>query len=303
MEDLTEFLQEQFPDSEGILVGCKIDTTTASYECCEYDIILFKDSPLCDNEKNLDLINFNNKILEIRWFNYDQISTNKTINFLNFELLNKNSGLKSKMDETFTTRKDYNIKNLPMEIRKKAILNALKCNNVFKLLERENINTNLILFNLKILNINIIELFIQYLLKENPKPSHLKYQITCIKQLNFKIKEQIDILLDCLHIERSNISSITRSERALFFLLGNNNPEIRLALEKIRYLKTKSKYVDAYLLIHSVIKNQNYDNSYIKNYNKILNYVLDTQNKDKNILIKECKLLFEINKSFIKNFY
>jgi hypothetical protein len=302
MEDLINFLHQQFPHSEGILVGCKIDHTT-SYECCEYDIILVEDGPSFDSKKNHQLIKFNSKKLEVRYFNYEQFSANKNNNFLNFEMLNKNTGLRAKMNDIFTKRKNYNIKNLPIEIRKRAISNALKYNNVFKLLEREDVDTNLILFNLKMLNIDIIELFIKYSLIENPRPSHLKYQIKYLKQHDFKIKEQVDVLLDYLHIERANISSITRSEKALFFLLGNNHPQIKLLLEKLDYLKTKSKYVDAYLLIHSIIKNQNFDTMYIKNYNKILNYVIDTQNEDKNKLFKECKMLFEINKSFIKNFY
>jgi hypothetical protein len=176
------------------------------------------------------------------------------------------------------------------------------------MLEKGNYDTNIVLYYLKVLNISILELVILLLLQENPKPSHLKYQIkTLIENNDIKIREILDILLNNIHIERSNISSISRSENAMNFFVDNfnnkNAPYVKLALDKLRYFKNKSQYVDAYLLVHCFIKNQNLDNIYVKNYSKFLNYALDTQIKENVSLTKESETLFDINKYFIKNIY
>jgi hypothetical protein len=62
-------------------------------------------------------------------------------------------------------------------------------------------------------------------------------------------------------------------------------------------------YVDASLLIHGFIRRQNLDANYIKNYNRLLNQILDIQIKEKTILLKEIETLFNINKSLFKNIY
>ena len=62
-------------------------------------------------------------------------------------------------------------------------------------------------------------------------------------------------------------------------------------------------YVDGNLLVHSFVKKHNFDESYIKNYSKIINRILDVQIKEKTVLLKELEMLFNINKSVAKNNY
>jgi hypothetical protein len=62
-------------------------------------------------------------------------------------------------------------------------------------------------------------------------------------------------------------------------------------------------YVDGNLLIHSFIKNHYFNNDYVQNYNKLLNYILDIPNKDEIKLIKELELLFNIIKNLFRNSY
>ena len=90
------------------------------------------------------------------------------------------------------------------------------------------------------------------------------------------------------------------------FLLEHNNChhlEIESFKAKLNFFRTKSMYVDANLLIHSFIKRQNFSKNYINSYNRLLNFILDIQNKEKTTLLKELDLLFNTIKNFIKNSY
>ncbi len=162
------------------------------------------------------------------------------------------------------------------------------------------------------MSFNVLELFIQLFHKDYPRPTHLKYQANQIKENNPRIKESMDIVLDYLQLERSNISTITRSEKSLFFLLNHtkhldHHMQIHKVSEmlssKLNHFKSKSMYVDANLLIHGFIRRQNMDANYIENYNRLLNQILDIQIKEKTTLLKEFETLFNINKSLIKNVY
>lgn len=162
------------------------------------------------------------------------------------------------------------------------------------------------------MSFNVLELFIQMFHCDSPRPTHLKYQVNQIKENNPRIKESIDIVLDYLQLERSNISTITRSEKSLFFLLNHtkhlnhlmhSHKVSEIICSKLKYFKNQSMYVDANLLIQGFVKRQNLDADYIKNYNRLLNQILDIQIKEKTILLKEIETLFNINKSLIKNIY
>ena len=79
--------------------------------------------------------------------------------------------------------------------------------------------------------------------------------------------------------------------------------EIEFFKNKLQYFKKKSMYVDANLLIHSFLKNENFNINYIRDYNKLLNYILDIPNKETIIILKELNYLFNIINNFIKNSY
>lgn len=83
----------------------------------------------------------------------------------------------------------------------------------------------------------------------------------------------------------------------------HNHKRSEILSSKLNYFKDQSMYVDANLLIHDFIRKQNLDANYIKNYNRLLNQILDIQIKEKTILLKEIETLFNINKSLVKNIY
>ena len=130
--------------------------------------------------------------------------------------------------------------------------------------------------------------------------------MNALKEKNVKIKEHVDTLSEYLELDRSNVSTITRSEKSLTFLLKHakhHSHEVELLETKVTFFKEKSMYVDANLLVHSYMKRHSFDENYITNYGKIMNHILDIQIKEKTVLLKELEVLFNINKSIVKNNY
>ncbi len=148
-------------------------------------------------------------------------------------------------------------------------------------------------------------MLIKLYLNEYPSPSHAKYQIKMIREKNMKIREWVDLLQEYLGIERSNISIMNRSVKSLRFLFRDciQKNEFKLLLEKLSFFNRNSMYVDGYLLINYYIKEQNFETNFVINYNKLLNYILDVQNREKLTMLKEVETLFSINRSSIKNNY
>jgi hypothetical protein len=183
---------------------------------------------------------------------------------------------------------------------------ALENIQINKELSIGTIDQNLSSFYTKMLTFEMLELMILLYLNEIPSPSHLKYQINAIRESNLKNKEDADLLLDILDIDQSNISSVERSMKSLIFLLKVvkiRSLNLELLSTKLDYFKKKSMYVDANLLIHSFIKNQSFEKNYIKNYIKILKYILNIKNKDKIFISKELESIFDIIKNWIENSY
>jgi hypothetical protein len=308
-EDIIYFLNISYPEIESILVGCRSESCN-SYECCEYDIIVLglknreSNSTIRPNKKII-FHKLGNKYLEILFLNKEGFFQNKDINFLNYTNLT-NSIFKLNMESYFEKRKYYNQKNFNVFTKRKSLQFALDYIKINKQIINHTSDQILSSFYLKMMSFNVIEILIQLFSGKNPKPTHLKYQINDIKENSPRIKEYFDILSEYLELERSNISTITRSEKSLIFLLKHNKcdqQEIELLLTKLNFFKKKSMYVDANLLVHNFIKKQNFDRDFIKNYSKLLSYILDIQIKEKTILLKEFEILFNINNNIIKNNY
>jgi len=306
--DIINFLKTLYPENESILVGCRSESCN-SYECCEYDIIVLglknKESNNISRTKKTIFHKIGNKNLEMLFLNQEGFFQYKEVNYLNYINLT-NSVFKSNLENYFEKRKHDNQKNFNILTKRRSLQFALDCTKINKQIINHTFDKNLSSFYLKIMSFNVLEILIQLFSGENPKPTHLKYQMNAIRENYPRIKEQVDIVSEYLELERSNISTITRSEKSLIFLLNHNKcnqQEIELFLAKLNYFKKKTMYVDANLLIHNFIKKQNFDRDFIKNYSKLLSFVLDIQIKEKTILLKEFEILFNINKNFIKNNY
>lgn len=314
INDIVDFLKRYYPENESILVGCRAEPSI-SYECCEYDIIVLhkelEKSNIKKSKKNYNICKVNEKTLEIYFLTKEELIYNADINFRNYIDVT-NSVFKSNSENYFERKRHYNKENLKAITKRKSLKFALDCTKVNKLIINGTLDQRLSSLYLKTMSFNVLELFIQLFHKDSPRPSHLKYQVNQIKENNPRIKESVDIVLDYLQLERSNVSTITRSEKSLFFLLNHtkhlnhhmhNHKVSEMLSSKLNYFKNQSMYVDANLLIHSFMGRQNLDANYIKNYNRLLNQILDIQIKEKNVLLKEIETLFNIDKNIIKNIY
>ena len=307
LDDIINYLNIYYPENESILIGCRTGSCKC-YECCEYDIIVL-DSKNEDikviKKYKYNLFQLNDKKLKIMLYNKENFVKNTELNFHEYINLT-NSFLKNNVKDYFKEKKYYNQKNFRILTKRKLARFALDCTSIRKQILNDLLNQNLSSFYLKMLSFNALEILIQLFYNMHPSPSHLKYQMNAIRNYSPKIKYYVDLVSEYLELERSNISTINRSEKSILFLLEHNdcnNLEIDLFKSKLNFFRTRSMYVDANLLIHSFIRRQDFSKNYINNYNKLLNFILDIQNKEKIKLLKELDSLFNMIKNFIKNSY
>jgi hypothetical protein len=313
-KDIMDFLNLSHHENDSVLIGCRANSLD-SYDCCEYDIlVLQRDSERKNNgkTKKYELHKINGKTLEIFFLNKEELIYNTDLNFLGYIDLT-GSNFKHNSENLFERKKNYSINNSKTLAIRKSVKFALDCTKVHKQLTNGIIDQKLSSLYLKMMSFRVLELFVHLFHDETLSPGHLKYQMNALKEGNIKIKESMDIVLDYLQLDRSNVSTITRSEKSLFFLLNNvmnqgrhhsyQHKEGEILAFKISHFKNKSMYVDANLLIHDFVRKQNFDEGFIKSYSKVLSQILDVQIKEKLILLKEIEVLFNINKSFIKNVY
>lgn len=295
-----------------MLVGCRAGPGTP-YECCEYDVIVLNvngennnnNSTAKKDKKKHDFYQIADKKLEVFFLDKESFFQNKDVDFLDCVNLT-NSTLKSNLETLFEKKKRYNQKNIGILTKRRSMQFALCCTKINKQMSRNAFNSNLCSVYLKMMSFRLLELLIQSSNSEIPKPTHLKYQMNSMKEKNMKIKEHIDTLSEYLELDRSNVSTITRSEKSLIFLLNHakrHSNEVELFETKVNFFKKKSMYVDANLLVHSYVKRHNFDENYINDYGKIMNPILDIQIKEKTVLLREIDVLFNINKSIVKNNY
>ena len=181
------------------------------------------------------------------------------------------------------------------------INNICEITNLHNLLSREIVDERFISFQLKMVSLKTLKILIQFYLNSEDRPSHLKYQINLIKQNeNLKTREQVDLLLEYIGTNRANISSLTRSEKSLRFLIRCEDiSKNSILFNKLDFFKQKSMYVDGVLLICNFILDRVHDSQFIQKYNKLLNHITDIQTKEKITMLKEVNLLLEINKNLI----
>jgi hypothetical protein len=306
---IVDFLKTSYPENESILVGCRA-CPGVPYECCEYDIIVLDANGQSNKStkkyiKKFGFYHLANNRLEIFFLNKESFFQNKSVDFLDYVSLT-DSALKSNVDALFERKKCYNQKNIGIFTKRRSMQFALGCTKINKQMSRNAFNPNLGSICLKMMSFGLLEILIQTFDNELPKPSHMKYQMNTVKEKNVKTKEHIDTLSEYLELDRSNVSTITRSEKSLAFLLKHakrQSHEVELFETKVNFFKEKSMYVDANLLVHSYMKRHSFNESYVTNYSKIMNHILDIQIKEKTVLLKELEVLFDINKSIVKNNY
>jgi hypothetical protein len=312
IDGIVDFLRTSYPENECVLVGCRAGAGTP-YECCEYDVIVLNvngensssSGTAKKDKKKHEIYHIADKRLEVFFSDKESFFQNKDVDFLDYINLT-NSTLKSNLEALFEKKKCYNQKNIGILTKRRSMQFALCCTKINKQMLRNAFNSNWCSVYLKMMSFRLLELMIQLFNNEIPKPTHLKYQMNSMKEKNTKIKEHIDTLSEYLELDRSNVSTVTRSEKSLIFLLNHakrHGNEVELFETKVDFFKKKSMYVDANLLVHSYVKRHNLDENYINDYCKIMNSVLDIQVKEKTVLSKELEVLFNINKSIVKNNY
>ncbi len=257
MDDISHFLSTRYPEYDCILVGCRSQLHYKSYECCEYDIVLLKslDYGKFENKKEkIGLFLLNDKKLKLMLYTAENLFQDDNINFQHYIGLT-NSGFKYNMLDHFQSKKISNQKKFPIWLKRHLFQKALDCTVLIKQLSKNILDQNLSSFYIKMLSFDVLESMISKFYNEHPSPSHLKYQINKIRDNIPRIKTTVDLLSDYLDLERSNISTMSRSSKSLNSLLkinNINNIEIELFQSKLSFFISNSMYVDANLLLHKL---------------------------------------------------
>ena len=295
----------KFPELNSILIGCHADNGITPHECCEYDLIsLYDNNTLLPQDLNSNLVTTvyrnSNKVYEVLVLSVQEFIKNPGINYTNFVQF-PSKGLKSNIVNHFIEKCDKYHKSSNFILKTNIIKNICEITNLHSLLSKEKVDERFISFQLKMISLKTLIIFIRFYLNSQDRPSHLKYQINLVKQNEkLKTREYVDLLLEYIGTNRANVSSLTRSEESLKFLIRCEDiAKNGILFNKLDFFKRKSMYVDGILLINSFILNRVYDNQFIKKYNKILNHVTDIQTKEKITMLKEVNLLLEINKNLI----
>jgi len=304
-EHIFYLLGSKFPELESILIGCHADNGIIPHECCEYDLISLYDNSivfrqdLASKQKSKVLCD-NNRVYEVLILSVQEFIKNPNINYTKFVQF-PGQVLKSNIVNHFIEKCDRYHKSFNFMIKTNILKNIFEITNLHNLISREIVDEKFISFQLKMISLKTLKIFIQFYLNSEYRPSHLKYQINLVMQNeNLKTREHVDLLLDYVGTDRANISSLTRSEKSLRFLIrcediSKNN----ILFNKLDFFKQKSMYVDGVLLISNFILDRVYDTQFIQKYNKLLNHITDIQTKEKITMLKEVNLLLDINKNLI----
>ena len=304
-EHIFYLLGSKFPELDSILIGCHADNGIIPHECCEYDLISLYDNSivfrqdLASKQKSKVLCD-NNRVYEVLILSVQEFIKNPNINYTKFVQF-PGQVLKSNIVNHFIEKCDRYHKSFNFTIKTNIIKNIFEITNLHNLLSREIVDEKFISFQLKMVSLKTLKIFIQFYLNSEYRPSHLKYQINLVMQNeNLKTREHVDLLLDYVGTNRANISSLTRSEKSLRFLIRcEDNSKNNILFNKLDFFKQKSMYVDGVLLISNFILDRVYDTQFIQKYNKLLNHITDIQTKEKITMLKEVNLLLDINKNLI----
>jgi len=304
-EHIHYFLGSKFPGLNSILIGCRADNGIISHECCEYDLVSLYDSNTLFHKDlafkpESHVICNNNRIYEVLILSVQEFIKNPNINYTKFVQF-PGQALKTDILNYFVEKHDRYHISFSFTLKTNIIKNICEITNLQELLSSENVDERFISFQLKMISLKTLKIFIQFYLNAEDRPSHLKYQINLVKQVeNLKTRENVDLLLEYIGTNRANISSLTRSEKSLKFLIRfEDAPKNSILLNKLDFFKQKSMYVDGVLLISNFILDRVNDTQFIQKYNKLLNHITDIQTKEKITMLKEVNLLLEINKNLI----
>ena len=298
-------LGSKFPQLDSILIGCHADKGIIPHECCEYNIISVYDDNMKFSQnlvlkKELNVLQNSKRVYEVLIISAHEFMNNPNINYTKFVQI-PGQVLKLNIVNHFLNKCVRYNKSFNFVLKTNIIENICEITNLQSLLGRELVDERFISFQLKMLALKTLKTFIHFYLNSQDRPSHLKYQINLVKQNeNLKTREQVDLLLEYIGTNRANISSYTRSEKSLRFLIRNEDSrKNRTLFNKLKFFKSKSMYVDGLLLINSFILGRLHNEQFIKKYNKLLNHITDIQTKEKITMLKEVNLLLEINKNLI----
>ena len=304
-EHIFYLLGSKFPEMDSILIGCHADNGIIPHECCEYDLISLYDNNIpirqdLASKQGSNVFCYDNRVYEFLILSLQEFIKNPNINYTDFVQF-PSQALKSNIVNYFIEKCDRYHKSFNFIVRTNIIKNICEITNLHNLLSREIVDEKFISFQLKMISLKTLKIFIQFYLSSEDRPSHLKYQVNLVKQNeNLKTREHVDLLLEYIGTNRANISSLTRSEKSLKFLIRYEDiSKNTILFNKLDFFKQKSMYVDGVLLISNFILNMAYDNQFIQKYNNLLNHITDIQNKEKITMLKELNLLLEINKNLI----
>jgi hypothetical protein len=304
-EHIFYLLGSKFPELDSILIGCHADNGIIPHECCEYDLISLYDNSivfrqdLASKQKSKVLCD-NNRVYEVLILSVQEFIKNPNINYTKFVQF-PGQVLKSNIVNHFIEKCDRYHKSFNFNIKTNIIKNIFEITNLHNLLSREIVDEKFISFQLKMISLKTLKIFIQFYLNSEYRPSHLKNQINLVMQNeNLKTREHVDLLLDYVGTNRANLSSLTRSEKSLRFLIRCEDVSKKnILFNKVDFFKQKSMYVDGVLLISNFILDRVYDTQFIQKYNKLLNHITDIQTKEKITMLKAVNLLLDINKNLI----
>jgi hypothetical protein len=300
---VSNFLENNIPQYDCILVGCRADDDVNFLECCEYNIIAINDS---HKSSLASLIYFdknghNNKksktTFQIQVLPVNQFHNNSFIRYSNF-LYFPGKFLRHTEFDHFRKKHDDFRKTLRFEIKKEVLNNIYNLTFMLNHLSQGKMDEKTISFELKMVSLKTLRNYVHFYLDKEHRPSHLKNQINLVIQSeSIKVRERIDRILESLGMHKANISALNRSEKSLKLLMGDNySPTKKLVLDKVEFLKEKSMYVDGIFLIYNYILENFQDPGQKSSYQQLLRRATDIDNKDKMSLKKEIELLIEYNK-------
>jgi len=308
-EHLFYLLGSKFPQLDFILIGCHTDDGIIPHECCEYDLIsLHHKNALFHQDlaykQKFNVFRNHDRVYEVLILSIQEFMKNPKIKYTNFVQI-PSQALKSNIINYFSDKCDIFQKSFNLTLKTNIIRNIFEITNLYNLLIREIVDEKFSSFQLKMISLKTLKLIIQLYLHSEPRPSHLKHQINLVTQYeNIKIREHVDLLLEYIGTNRANISTLSRSERSLRFLMRHGDKlKDNIFLNKLDFFKEKSMYVDGILLIGNFILDNGYGDQFIQKYNKLLNLITDIQTKEKITMLKEVNLLLEINKNLIYSNY
>jgi hypothetical protein len=285
-EKIQEYLSSK-KNSELALIGCRVDNSNISYECCEYDIaVLAKNGNGLGNsitqigKEKLEFLDFSN---------YNQ----NVISLLNMKKVgNKTSSLLIPHKDSI---RKTDIKRIFLSAGKRRAVDSLF--NVSKTsTSKSELNLSL---NLKIAAYELIEAIL--LISEiRPMPIH---ELNQLRQLEIRkdfIKEAIQLCIECIGIERATRTMINRSFNALKEIFKERY-DIGLIESKIEFLVEHGLIADSYYYIGKLVCNhlEKKDYAYQLDYQKLNSLALDLASDYENI--KRSNLIKLYCKNLMKN--